>query len=252
MSGLDVPTPPTAGEWGIRSIWKYVNPANLKRTVEDVCAWEQDDGVVGVAVSELWQSTLDTRWFRVEKEYRISEVSHGGTKARSALIVFDTRVEIPAIFDHVPRVGIGLALAPRMEDLEWFGRGLGENYIDRTNSTQLGVWNSTVTQQHFPFIPPSECGGHEDVRYVKVSAKDGRSLMATAFSPFHFDARHSSIAEYGAAMHDHEPPRHKETFLNLDVRHAGIGDNMAWSTVIDDAHKVMAGTYMFRFEVRVG
>ena len=43
----------------------------------------------------------------------------------------------------------------------------------------------------------------------------------------------------------------RETFLNLDCRHAGIGGNMSWSTAIDEKHLVPAGCYRFRFDIRL-
>jgi len=38
----------------------------------------------------------------------------------------------------------------------------------------------------------------------------------------------------------------------VHYRHAGIGGNMAWSTVMDEQHKVPAGCYRFRFELKLG
>ena len=238
QSGVCADSP--LNNWGFYTLWKDLMPGTLTHSVEDVCAWEQDDGIVGISVCGILKA--GEKRIEVENEYRISG---------DGRIVMESRIVLPALFDHVPRVGLGLVVAPGLETLEWFGRGPGENYCDRKHSTQIGVWVSTVTQQHFPFIPPSECGGHEDVRYVKLSAQDGRSLTVTAAAPFHFDARHSTLADYTHAQHDHELPRRAETFLNLDVRHAGIGGHMAWSTVLEEAHRVKSGAYMFRFEIQI-
>jgi len=225
-------------DWGIYPLWKDLMPGNLKRVVENVCAWEQGNGVVGVNVRGVLQA--GEKWIESEIKYRISG---------DGRITIDSRLVIPSIFEHVPRVGIGLVVAPGMETLKWFGCGPGENYSDRKHSTPLGAWTSTVTQQHFPFIPPSECGGHEDVRTLSLSAKDGRVLNVTADAPFHFDAHHSSIEDYTRAMHDHELPRHKETFLNLDYKHSCIGGNMGWSSNYTQNDLVPAECYRFRFEM---
>gem|GEM_PF-5763382 len=108
-----------------------------------------------------------------------------------------------------------------------------------------------MTGQHFPFIPPSECGGHEDVRWVQLTNAGGRALRVKSPALFHFDAHHSSVAEYRKAAHDHELVRHEEVFLNLDYLHAGIGSNMAWSTVMEEKHQIPARCYRFRFEVEL-
>jgi beta-galactosidase len=109
-----------------------------------------------------------------------------------------------------------------------------------------------VADQHFPFVPPAECGGHEDTRWLTLTHADGRTVRVEGAALFHFDARHASIADYRGAAHDHELPRRPETFLHLDARHAGIGGDMGWSTAIDDRHLVPAGCYRFRFDLRLG
>lgn len=153
-------------------------------------------------------------------------------------------------FKHVPRVGIELVLSPGFEKLEWYGRGPGENYCDRKDGSPVGRYSSSVTDQHFAFIPPSECGGHEDTRWVRLTNGEQGSVLIQGDGLFHFDARHSTIADYREAKHDHEMARRKETYLHLDALHAGIGGNMSWSTMIEEKHLVPAGAYQFRFYLR--
>jgi len=207
-----------------------------------VAAWARPDGRVQVEVTSTLVSAGTDRAVRSEVTYLISG---------DGCIRVDAQLDIDRGFRHVPRVGVGLVLPAGFEKLEWFGRGPGENYGDRKAHTPVGRYASTVAAQHFPFIPPSECGGHEEVRWVKLSHADGRALFVESPAAFHFDAHHSSVEDYWAAKHDHELARRPETFLNLDCRHAGIGGNMAWSTVIDEKHLVPAGCYHFRFELRL-
>ena len=178
-----------------------------------------------------------------------NEVSY--TIAGDGFIRLDAQINIARNLQHVPRVGIGLVLPAGFEALEWYGRGPGENYCDRKENTLVGYHAATVTDQHFAFIPPSECGGHEDTRWLKLTNGKGRSLLVESPALFHFDARHASVEDYWSARHDHELPRRRETFLNLDCRQAGIGGNMSWSSVIDEKHLVPAGCYRFRFDLRL-
>jgi hypothetical protein len=160
-------------------------------------------------------------------------------------------MDIDRGFVHVPRIGIGLLLAKGFEALEWLGRGPDENYRDRKEHTLMGQYKSTVSDQHFPFIPPSECGGHEDVRWVRLADSKGHSILVESPAAFHFDARHSSVADYCAARHDHELPRRDETFLNLDYRHSCIGGNMGWASHQDAKELVPTDCYRFRFDIRI-
>ena len=228
--------------WGFADLWLPLAPDKLTRKLASFNASELPDGRVRVeSVATLASSASEYR-IRNETIYTIT----GGGR-----IAIDTQIEIDRNFKHVPRVGITLVLPAGFETLEWYGRGPGENYCDRKDHTLLGEYKSTVADQHFAFIPPSECGGHDDVRWVKLSNANGQALLVKSPALFHFDARHSSVADYRAAAHDHELIRHDEVFLNLDHRQVGIGGNMAWSTVIDDKHLVPADCYRFRFELEM-
>jgi beta-galactosidase len=235
--GLD-----TDPHWGFYDLWRPLMPDRLSRQAGAVAAWARPDGRVQVEVASTLVSAGTDKAIRCETTYLVS----GDGRIR-----VDAQLDMDRGFRHVPRVGIGLVLPAGFEALEWFGRGPGENYCDRKEHTPVARYTSTVSAQHFPFIPPSECGGHEDVRWVKLAAADGRALLVESPAPFHFDAHHSSVEDYWRAKHDHELVRRPETFLNLDCRHAGIGDNMSWSTVMDEKHLVPASSYRFRFDLRV-
>jgi beta-galactosidase len=236
-SGLD-----SDRNWGFDSLWLPLAPDKLTRQVSGVVAYALPDGRARVEVASMQTSFVNGLQIRNETVYTVSD---------DGRLVIDAQVECDRSFQHVPRVGLTLMLPAGFETLEWYGRGPGENYCDRKEHTPMGEYRSTVAAQHFPFIPPSECGGHEDVRWVRLVNAAGRVLRVTSLASFHFDAHHSSVADYRQAAHDHELVRRKETFLNLDHRHAGIGGNMGWSTSIDDVHLVPAGGYRFRFEVQM-
>ncbi len=237
QSGLD-----TDPHWGFYDLWLPLAPDKLTRQPGKVVAYALPDGTVRVETSAVLVSAASAYSIRDEMVY---------TVAGDGQIRIDGEIDIDRGFRHVPRVGIGLVLPAGFEALEWFGRGPGENYCDRLGHTPVAQYRATVTEQHFPFIPPSECGGHEETRWVKLTNGQGRSLIVDSAAPFHFDARHASIADYRSAAHDHQIARRAETFLNLDCRHAGIGGNMSWSTVIDEKHMVPAGAYRFRFDLRM-
>ena len=237
-TGLD-----TDANWGLRKVWMALGPGKLTRKLSGVVAYALPDGRIRASVGSELRSSVNGLSIRSEVEYTIS----GDGK-----ICIDTQMDIDRGFVHVPRVGISLSLPEGFEALEWFGRGPGENYRDRKEHTLMGQYQSTVSAQHFPFIPPAECGGHEDVRWVRLSDAKGRSIRVQSPAAFHFDARHFSVADYCATRHDHELVRGGGTFLNLDYRHCGIGSKMGWSTNYDASDLVPAECYRFRFEIHLG
>ncbi len=237
QTGLD-----TDPHWGFYDLWLPLTPDKLSRQPGKSVAQLLADGRIRVDVASSLVSSASAYAIRNETAYII-----GGDGS----IRIEAQVDIDRNFKHVPRVGISLVLPAGFDSLEWYGRGPGENYCDRKGHTLMGTYKATVTDQHFPFIPPSECGGHEDVRWLKLGNRLGRALLVESQAPFHFDARHASITDYWNARHDHELPRREKTFLNLDHQQAGIGGNMAWSTAIEDQHLVPASCYRFRFDLRL-
>ena len=70
-------------------------------------------------------------------------------------IEVDCDVHINPTYRAVPRVGVELDVC-RIRSWEYYGFGPIENYSDRLLSAKLGVYGSTVEEQHFAFVPPSE------------------------------------------------------------------------------------------------
>ncbi len=237
QTGLD-----TDPHWGFYDLWLPLTPDKLTYQPGSTTAYALPDGSLRVVVTSQLVSSASPQVIRNEMLYTLSG---------NGMIRIETEINVDRQFRHVPRIGIGLVLPAGFEALEWYGRGPGENYCDRKDNTLMGCYAATVTAQHFPFIPPSECGGHEDVRWVKLSNRAGRALLVESPAPFHFDAHHSAVQDYWQAGHDHELARREETFLNLDYRHTCIGGNMAWSSAVDEKHLIPATCHRFRFDLRL-
>ena len=196
--------------------------------------------------------------FRVELPFAYGAADRpeiGGTVAYTlrgdGVLRIDADFSVDPSYRAVPRVGLELLIAPGFEQLDYFGRGENESYRDRLLSAPLGVWSSTVSGQHFPFVPPSENGGHEETRWLRLSCGDGRSLRIRSAAPIHFDAHHYGIEDCQRAKHDHELPTRPETVLHLDAAHAPIGSEMAWSTKMPETLAVRGGEYHLSAELEI-
>ena len=167
-------------------------------------------------------------------------------------IDLDVRFVVDNEIMHLPRLGLGFVLPPAFSHLSYLGCGPYENYSDRCQSTPIGLYEGAVADQHTPFVPPSENGGHEQTRYVALSDGDGHALRVESRSaPFHFDARDYSIEQLRAAAHDHELLRGQNIYLNVDAAHAGIGGDMAWSTILNPEHVVRPGAYAAAWTISI-
>ncbi|MCL2003182.1 MAG: DUF4981 domain-containing protein [Oscillospiraceae bacterium] len=151
----------------------------------------------------------------------------------------------------LPRAGLRFMADESLTDITFCGYGPGECYPDRMESARLGVYKTTVAARHFPFIPPSESGGAEGVRWLSLGGKNGPVIRVDGGAPFHFDARHNTTEELRAARYDHELKPRPEIILHLDAAHSPIGSHMAWSTDTDSRAMLGDGMYAHRFTITI-
>lgn len=97
----------------------------------------------------------------------------------------------------------------------------------------------------------SENGGHEKTRWLSLKDSEGRCIRIKAIVPFHFDIHHNTVDDYKNAKHGHELIRRKESYLHIDAMHAGIGSDMGWSTMLQEADRVSAQNYELQFTISI-
>lgn len=123
------------------------------------------------------------------------------------------------------RLGIQLTLPQAFEHLTWFGMGPAETFPDRLESVQMGLWQSTVTQQYTHYPKPQDGGSHQGTTMLRMSDQKGHGLCVTSPDPFIFQALHYTPEELGSRKHDHELIATPRVILNLDCAQLGIGNS---------------------------
>jgi beta-galactosidase len=119
-----------------------------------------------------------------------------------------------------------MQLATNLENVRWLGRGPFENYPDRKQSADMGVWRSTVTAQYVPYVRPQENGNKEDVRWLTLTDRSGNGLRVEDLGgPMSFSALHFTVADLTAVKHDYELRPRPEVVLSLDARQCGLGNS---------------------------
>jgi beta-galactosidase len=167
------------------------------------------------------------------------------------IISGDYQIYIDKALEAVPRVGLELELPGEFEELSYYGYGPVENYPDRMLSAVLGIYNSTVSAEHFPFVPPSENGGHEGTRWLTFKSGNGRAISLRSQGGFHFDAHHNTPDDYIVAAHDHELIRREGIWVHIDAIHGPIGSEMAWSNMLSEESALGGGSYHLAFDLDI-
>jgi beta-galactosidase len=134
----------------------------------------------------------------------------------------------------LPRIGIALSLANDFENVRWYGRGPWENYPDRKDATDMGVWTSTVTTQYVPYLRPQENGNHEDTRWLELTDAAGNGLkISAADDPFAFSALHFTAGDLASVRHNYELQPRQQVVLSLDAKICGLGNSSCGPGVLE-------------------
>jgi beta-galactosidase len=194
----------------------------------------------------------------VKAEYEIKEVSaklyltylinnEGAVKVTQKLVA-DKEAKVPNLF----RFGMQMAMPKTFENIEFYGRGPIENYIDRNNSQFLGVYNQTVTDQFYPYVRPQETGTKTDIRWWKQQNIAGKGLEFVADAPFSASALHYTIAslddgDFKDQRHSPEVPQANLTNVCIDKVQMGLGCVNSWGASPRGEYQVKYQDYEFTF-----
>lgn len=97
---------------------------------------------------------------------------------------------------EVPRIGVRFRLPNTMNQVQYFGRGPEENYIDRYRGTLVGLYKSSVEDLYFPYVRPQENGHHTDTRWLQLSSTQNEGLLIVADNTIGFNALHNSVEDF--------------------------------------------------------
>jgi beta-galactosidase len=154
--------------------------------------------------------------------------------------------EVGAALDDLPRLGIGLALAPGFEHLEWLGRGPHESYVDRKRGAAIGRYAGSITDQLHPYVVPQETGNKTEVRWLGLRGAGGPGVLFVGRRPFEASALHVDAHDLFRARHVNELVPRAETFVHLDVRQRGLGTASCGPDTLP-RHRIATGRHRLEF-----
>ncbi|WP_342774601.1 glycoside hydrolase family 2 TIM barrel-domain containing protein [Paenibacillus piri] len=125
----------------------------------------------------------------------------------------------------LPRFGLQLTMPWGTEEVEYFGLGPHESYIDKRHSTKRGKYIMTVDEMFENYIMPQENGSRYETEWAVVSNEQGMGLKFTAPEAFSFNAAHYTPEDLTAATHAHQLVKRRETIVHLDYKMSGVGSN---------------------------
>lgn len=114
---------------------------------------------------------------------RTATFSPGSEKARSEAAKLD-----------VPRIGVRFRMPLAMRQVEYYGRGPGENYADRNAGAFVGLYSTSADEMYFPYVRPQENGHRTDTRRVRFGKRHGLEIVADSL--FGFNALRNAVEDF--------------------------------------------------------
>jgi beta-galactosidase len=185
----------------------------------------------------------------VHRARDVATHTHSYRRLPSGEILVENVVELARGVRDVPRIGVVLTLRPGLEQLEWFGRGPWEAYVDRLASTVVGRFTSTVDEQYVPYINPQEHGHHPDTRWLRLTDEHGEGIEVRGLPLIGFGASHFTAADLTAARHTSDLDPRPEVFLSLDHAQRGLG-TASCGPDTGMQYRLLDGRYEFAYSLR--
>jgi len=150
------------------------------------------------------------------------------------------------------RFGMQMQMPRNFDQVEYYGRGPIENYIDRKANADLGIYRQSVGEQFYSYIRPQETGTKSDLRWWKTLNAAGRGIQVVAAEPFSASALHYTIESLDEGTHKqqgHSPEVEEADLTNFcfDLIQAGLGCEDSWGRIARPEYQVPYGDYEFTF-----
>lgn len=153
------------------------------------------------------------------------------------------------------RFGVQMPMPLGFDRIEYYGRGPRENYIDRQQAADLGVYSQSVEEQFYPYIRPQENGNKTDIRYWRQINHAGKGIEIVAENPFSASALNYTVEslDEGEAKkqgHSQEVAKAPLTNLLIDKAQMGLGCIDSWGAIPMEKYMMPYGDYEFTFMLK--
>ncbi|NEA35583.1 glycoside hydrolase family 2 TIM barrel-domain containing protein [Streptomyces sp. SID13031] len=143
------------------------------------------------------------------------------THVQDGSVVLDLSVQPDGQYPAtLPRLGISFEL-PKVNQVEWFGTGPSEAYVDTRAAAAVGKYSGTVAQLQTPYVRPQENGHRIDTRWARLDSL----RVEAAPDLFGLTVRDWTTADLANAKHAPDLVPGDTTYVTLDLAQAGIGSN---------------------------
>ena len=156
---------------------------------------------------------------------------------------------------HLLRYGMELQMPKEFGAIEFYGKGPNENYSDRNNADNIGLYSQRVEDQYYPYIRPQESGNKTQVRYWKVLNAQGVGLefysdAAMECSSLNYLTSDLYPSEEKSQWHSGDLVPRDFVSVHISQRQMGLGCIDTWGAWPGEEHQLPYKDYNFKFIIK--
>ena len=151
------------------------------------------------------------------------------------------------------RYGMQLVMPKAYNMLTYYGKGPGENYIDRNNGDRLGVYDAKVADQYWGYVRPQESGNKTEVRYWQVKDENGKGLEFYSFAPMECSTLNylaSDLDDGWDKSHSGDLTPRDFSVVKLAARQRGLACVNSWGAIPLEQYRMPYQDYSFTYVIR--
>ncbi len=154
------------------------------------------------------------------------------------------------IEDDLPRFGLMIEMPRSFDNVEYYGLGELENLPDFKAQSRIGIYKTTVSAMHEPYIRPQDNGNHGETRWLKITDDDGNGfLFCNSKGNFSFSAHHYTQQLLDEAKHEEDLHDEDTTVISIDGFMRGTGTASCGQDTLKQYQFSVQDGLKFRFSI---
>lgn len=163
-------------------------------------------------------------------------------------IIVDMKLDDIGKHIEMPEFGVLLQTYSDLDEVDYYGYGPQENYIDRNKGAVLGRYSYKVDDNLTPYLYPQECGNRTNTREFVVSSL--KHSLTIKGHPFEFSVLRYTPYELENAKHQWELPNVYQTVIHLNEKQMGVAGDNTWGAKTHDEFLLDKKNHHLRISIK--
>ncbi|MDP4239306.1 MAG: glycoside hydrolase family 2 TIM barrel-domain containing protein, partial [Bacteroidota bacterium] len=156
---------------------------------------------------------------------------------------------------ELPRFGMIMSLDKQFDNFTFYGRGPWENYSDRNDASQIGIYSSKVADQYVPYTRPQENGYKTDIRWLTLTNNEGKGIRIEGLQPICASALNNLPEDFDPGLskkyrHTNDITPRNEVILSVDLAQRGVGGDTSWGALPHEQYRLKAKEYNYGYVIK--